>query len=305
MSPQSTGTTMTAHAPERARDLFALTTNGWTRNVEVMSKYVGAPAVFAGAITAVDQWANAMSWALKAQRQCVVSLASAAKVVSGLGLLERTVSAVTPSFAAVTERIAEPTPLAEIESALRVAIRQAEERRAAEVQAEQDALIAQAKAEQVERDGAVAVQDARRKSEQAPAAPEKAAHEGAERVKAELAEDVEKQAELAKATLEREALKAARAEAEAATERERLARNAARRDARKAARLEAERAEAAAKKAAQAARAAERAAVRRTARATYVGRLKADLVAELVGRGLPKTGNVPDLIGRLVDADLA
>jgi hypothetical protein len=39
------------------------------------------------------------------------------------------------------------------------------------------------------------------------------------------------------------------------------------------------------------------------AREPYEGRTKAELSEELAQRGLPKTGNVNDLIDRLVDSD--
>lgn len=72
------------------------------------------------------------------------------------------------------------------------------------------------------------------------------------------------------------------------------------------ARDEAERVEQAEKEAARQARAAERARVReqrQAARERYEGKTKAELAEELSNRDLPKTGNVDELIERLVDAD--
>jgi hypothetical protein len=57
---------------------------------------------------------------------------------------------------------------------------------------------------------------------------------------------------------------------------------------------------------ARAARAAERAKARQareSARERYEGRTKAELAEELGQRDLPKTGNIDELIERLVDAD--
>ena len=68
----------------------------------------------------------------------------------------------------------------------------------------------------------------------------------------------------------------------------------------------AEREQAAERKQARAARAAERAKARQaheSARERYEGRTKAELTEELGQRDLPKTGNIDELIERLVDAD--
>ena len=71
-------------------------------------------------------------------------------------------------------------------------------------------------------------------------------------------------------------------------------------------REQAERAEQAEKELARQARQAEREQARRAykrARERYEGRPKAELSDQLAKRGLPKTGNVDELIERLVEAD--
>ena len=104
--------------------------------------------------------------------------------------------------------------------------------------------------------------------------------EQAEREKAEEAEEAEKAEAREAKRLEREEARKAQQQAEEAEEAEKAA-------AREAARVEREEA----KKAQQ------------QAREAYEGLTKAELSDQLAGRGLPKTGNLEDLIERLVSAD--
>jgi hypothetical protein len=119
------------------------------------------------------------------------------------------------------------------------------------------------------------------------------------REKAEAAGNVMlEQAEKAQQTALEQAEKAERAE-------QALARQA-RQQAEKAAREQAEKAEQAEQALALQARQADREQARRAhkrARERYEGRTKAELSDELAKRELPKTGNVDELIERLVEAD--
>jgi hypothetical protein len=97
------------------------------------------------------------------------------------------------------------------------------------------------------------------------------------------------------AAAEREAVEAAERKQIEAAEREQAAE-----------RQEIEQREQAEREQARAARAAERAKARQareSARERYEGRTKAELAEELAQRDLPKTGNIDELIERLVDAD--
>jgi membrane protein involved in colicin uptake len=114
----------------------------------------------------------------------------------------------------------------------------------------------------------------------------------------QVARDQAEQAEQAKQEQEREA-----EEAEKATARE--AKRVEREEARKA-QQEAEEAEEAEKAKAREAKRIEREKARKAqekAREPYEGLTKAELSDQLAQRGLPKTGNVDDLINRLVEAD--
>jgi hypothetical protein len=115
------------------------------------------------------------------------------------------------------------------------------------------------------------------------------------------------------AAAEREAIEAAQrtqieaAQREQAAERE-AAKQAKREQAKReqAERQQSEEREQAEREQARAARAAERAKARQareSARERYEGRTKAELAEELAQRDLPKTGNIDELIERLVDAD--
>ena len=82
--------------------------------------------------------------------------------------------------------------------------------------------------------------------------------------------------------------------------------NAVREQAEKTERAALEQAEQAEKELARQARQAEREQARRAhkrARERYEGRTKAELSDQLAKRGLPKTGNIDELIERLVEAD--
>jgi hypothetical protein len=127
--------------------------------------------------------------------------------------------------------------------------------------------------------------------------------EQAEKAEQAALEQAEK-AEQAEKERARQARQAEREQAEQAEkERARQARQAEREQAEKAAREQAEQAE---KERARQARQAEREQARRAhkrARERYEGRTKAELSDQLAKRELPKTGNVDELIERLVEAD--
>jgi len=110
------------------------------------------------------------------------------------------------------------------------------------------------------------------------------------------------------AAAEREAIEAAqRTQIEAAQREQAAEREAAKQAKREQAKREqSEEREQAEREQARAARAAERAEARQareSARERYEGRTKAELAEELGQRDLPKTGNIDELIERLVDAD--
>jgi hypothetical protein len=111
----------------------------------------------------------------------------------------------------------------------------------------------------------------------------KAQAEKVEQVKREQAEEAE-EAEKAKA---REAKRVEREEARKAQQQAEEAEEAEKAKAREAKRVEREEARKAQEK----------------AREAYEGLTKAELSDQLAGRGLPKTGNIEDLIERLVSAD--
>jgi septal ring factor EnvC (AmiA/AmiB activator) len=111
----------------------------------------------------------------------------------------------------------------------------------------------------------------------------KAQAEKAEQAKREQAEEAE-EAEKAKA---REAKRVEREEARKAQQQAEEAEEAEKAKAREAKRVEREEARKAQQK----------------AREAYEGLTKAELSDQLAGRGLPKTGNIDDLIERLVSAD--
>jgi hypothetical protein len=122
------------------------------------------------------------------------------------------------------------------------------------------------------------------------------------REKAEAADNVMlEQAEKAQQTALEQAEKAERAEKTLARQTRQQAEQAAREQAEKA-----EQAEQAEKALALQARQADREQARRAhkrARERYEGRTKAELSDQLAKRELPKTGNVDELIERLVEAD--
>jgi hypothetical protein len=112
---------------------------------------------------------------------------------------------------------------------------------------------------------------------------------------------VHEQVDKAEQVAHEQAERAEQAEREQAREARRLERQ----QARQAEAEQAER-EAAEKERARQARAAERQQAREAheaARQRYEGKTKAELADELSARDLPKTGNVDELIERLVDAD--
>jgi len=116
---------------------------------------------------------------------------------------------------------------------------------------------------------------------------------------------VREQAEKAEQAALEQAEKAEQAEKELARQARQAQREAAER-AERAARQQAEQAEQAEKELARQARQAGREQARRAykrARERYEGRTKAELSDQLAKRGLPKTGNVDELIERLVEAD--
>ena len=115
------------------------------------------------------------------------------------------------------------------------------------------------------------------------------------------------------AAAQREAIEAAEREQIEAAEREQAAEREAVEQAKReqakreqAERQQSEEREQAEREQARAARAAERANARQareSARERYEGRTKTELTDELAQRDLPKTGNIDELIERLVDAD--
>jgi uncharacterized protein with WD repeat len=129
---------------------------------------------------------------------------------------------------------------------------------------------------------------------------------GAVREKTELAGDlVREKAEVAGNVVRERAEKAERAALEQAEKAERAALEQAEK-AERATRQQAEQAEQAEKELARRARQAQREQARRAhkrARERYEGRTKAELSDQLAKRELPKTGNVDELIERLVEAD--
>ena len=132
---------------------------------------------------------------------------------------------------------------------------------------------------------------------------------GVAREKTESAGDLVREKALVAGNVVREqaekAEKAEQAEKELARQARQAQREAAER-AERAARQQAEQAEQAEKELARQARQAGREQARRAykrARERYEGRTKAELSDQLAKRGLPKTGNVDELIERLVEAD--
>jgi hypothetical protein len=152
--------------------------------------------------------------------------------------------------------------------------------------------------EQVEQVGDLATAQAKR--------AEQLAHEEAERVEA-----AEKEAVRAAKAEERRIAKEAQEEVERAEAAEKEAVRAAKAEERriaKEAQEEAERAEAAEKEEIRAAKAEERRIAKEAhdkAREAYQGKTKAELSDLLAERELPKTGNLDELVERLVEADTA
>jgi len=130
---------------------------------------------------------------------------------------------------------------------------------------------------------------------------EKAAKELAERTEKaaeELAENTEKAAEELAENSEKAAKELAENSEKAAKELADRAEEAQRKQA-----LEAEEAKKAEAREAQRVQREEAKKAQQQAREAYEGLTKAELSDQLAGRGLPKTGNVDDLIERLVSAD--